>query len=73
MANASADNAKYVGDTLVWLNLTSGDAPVVWKYTCPVGPHKLATAVQLTSTDARCPVHFTAGALTGETAVSLNP
>ena len=73
MANAAADNAKYVGDILVWLNLATGDTPIVWKYTCPVGPHKLASPVQLTSTDARCPVHATASALTGETAVSMRP
>lgn len=66
MANVVAFNAKEAGDVLYWRPLGT-DTAVIYKYTCPVDSHKVASAVQLAS--LKCPIHDTT--LANETAVTL--
>ena len=72
MANVTANNADYVGDLLVWLNIGS-DTPGVYKYTCPVDSHRIVSAVRLGWANVRNSAAGGDGAVTSSVAVDTTP
>lgn len=72
MANVTANNAVYVGDLLVWLNI-GNDTPGVFKYTCPVDSHRVVSAVRLGWANVRSDAAGGDGSVTSSTQVDTTP